>query len=71
MTTKYSMKGYSFKEWAVGNKETFKLIAAAVLGLSVLFTVNLTGAWATFAATMTSLVSKLAIDAIDYWLKEE
>lgn len=68
--TKYTMEGYSFLEWARRNKETFKLMASAVLGLLTLFTSGLTVAWATFAATMISLVSKLALDAIDYWLKE-
>lgn len=70
MTEKYTMKGYSFKEWASRNTETFKLLAAAVIGLGTFFTASWPEPWSAFAATTASLVSKLALDAFDYWLKE-
>jgi len=70
MSDKYSMKGYSFFEWAARNKETFKLVAAATIGLSAFYTVGFPDPWNAFAATISSLASKLVLDAIDYWLKE-
>ena len=71
MTTKYSMKGYSFKEWASRNLETFKLVTAAVIGLTTFYTASFPEPWQAFAATMASLLGKLLLDAFDYWLKDE
>lgn len=70
MTEKYTMSGYSFKEWARRNKETFKLVLTAVLGLGTYFSLGLDEPWKALAATMIGLGTKLAVDAIDYWLKE-
>lgn len=71
MTKKFSMEGYSFVEWASRNVETFKLVAAAVIGLTAFYTASFPEPWQAFAATMASLLGKMVLDALDYWLKAE
>lgn len=65
-TEKYSFKGYSLKEWASRNKETFKAIILFLGGYSYLAGFD----WKVFLVGLGAFGVKLAVDAVDYWLKE-
>lgn len=65
-TKKYSMEGYSFKEWAKHNKEGLKALVLFLAGYTYF-----TGfSWETFVIGLVAIVGKLGVDSIDYWLKE-
>jgi hypothetical protein len=60
------MEGYSFKEWAKRNKETFKGIILFLGGYSYLQGFE----WQVFLVGLGAFGVKLLIDAVDYWLKD-
>jgi hypothetical protein len=61
------MAGYSFKEWARRNKETFKGAILFLGGYSYLQGFD----WKVFLVGLGAFLVKLAVDAVDYWLKED
>lgn len=66
VSEKYTMKGYSFKEWARLNKDNFKAVVVFLTGYSYLIGFD----WKTFAVAGAAVLSKFVLDGIDYWLKE-
>ena len=67
---KYSLKGYSFKTWAIKNKRDLKLIASGAFGLIITFVSNLDPKWSVSLGILVTTGSKMALDALDYWLAE-
>lgn len=67
VNNRFSLKGWSFKTWAVKNKDSIKLLVSAAVGLSAGFVSNLPPAQASFVTAVTGLVSKLVLDTLDYW----
>ena len=73
MSPKYSMQGWSWHEWLKRNKDSLKTLVAglgAVLG-ALAATVVLP-AWAIpLPALLSGFVTKMALDALDYWCSEQ
>jgi hypothetical protein len=67
---KFSMNGYSFKTWAVKNKEFLKSIASLILGTSG-FLISSTGGlksmWSTLIAGLSAVLLRCILDGLDYW----
>lgn len=67
---RFSLKGWSFKTWAVKNKDSIKLLVSASVGLTAGFVSNLPPAQASFVTAIVGIVSKLVLDTVDYWASE-
>jgi hypothetical protein len=61
---KFSFKGYSFVEWAKKNKNDLKMFFAIVMTLVSSSVTNIQ------VGALVGIVSKLGVDAIDYFLSE-
>lgn len=66
-TKKYSFKGWSLREWARHNKEGLKSLILVLGGYSYFQGFE----WQAFIIALIGVASKLCIDTLDYWLKEE
>lgn len=69
-SNKFSFAGWSFKTWAVKNKEALKILLSAFAGLATGFVADLSPLWATFAGTVVAAIVKLLTDTLDYWQSE-
>jgi hypothetical protein len=70
---RFSFTGYSFKTWAIKNKDFLKGLATLVLGaggLAYTFTSGLSPVLGTFLSGIGSLVFKLIVDSLDYFQSE-
>ena len=67
VTTRFSMQGWTLKEWAFRNKDNFK--AAIILLAGYNYIAGFT--WSSFFVALAAVGGKIIIDTIDYWLKEE
>lgn len=67
----FSFTGYSFATWIRKNKESIKLLVAALVGVGTYYA-GLVQAepWHTLAGVAAGVVLKLALDAVDYWLTD-
>ena len=66
-TKKYSFRGWSFRAWAQHNKNNLKDLVILLAGVNYF-----TGfKFETLIASLLVIVGKLAVDTLDYWLKEE
>ena len=66
-----SMKGYSFKAWLARNKGNIKVLLTALFAfLTVRFGGIADPATNALVGTAVVVVSKLALDAVDFWLSE-
>lgn len=71
-TTKFSMIGYSFKEFLKGNKESAKLILMALAAFST-YGANLVKdpVLNGLVIALAAAITKFGLDAFDYWLKDD
>ena len=67
---RFDFKGYSFKTWALKNKNSLKLIISGIFGLTATFVSGLSPTWNVPLGGLVATVSKLALDAFDYWQSE-
>jgi hypothetical protein len=65
-----SMAGYSLKKALLNNKSEIKLLVAALVGVAAFLAAPLNPPWAALAASSIGIVSKLAVDALDFWLSD-
>lgn len=66
-----SFTGYSVREWLSRNKGSLKLLLAALFTfLTVQFGGIADPALNTLAGTAVAVASKMALDAVDYWLSD-
>ena len=66
-----SFKGYSFKAWLCRNKSNVKILLTALFAfLTVRFGGIVDPALNALVGTAVIIVSKLALDAVDFWLSE-
>ena len=70
VNNRFSLKGWSFRTWAVKNKDSIKLLVSASVGLASGFASNMPPAQATFVMAVTGIVSKLVLDTLDYFQSE-
>ena len=67
-----SMAGYSFWTWLAKNKQTLKDGLAILFGIATAYAGMISSpVWNTAAAGLVGVLSKLAFDAIDYFLTEQ
>jgi hypothetical protein len=67
-----SFEGYNFRVWLHENKEAVKnLVVATGVLIVALSDAIPSPTWRAFGAAMAGLVSKLMVDGIDYYFKEE
>jgi uncharacterized membrane protein YeiH len=64
---RFSLNGWSFRTWAIKNKDSIKLLVSAAVGLSAGYASNLPPTQATFMTAVTGVISKLVLDTLDYW----
>lgn len=69
---KYSMTGWSWREWLKRNKSSLKtLIAGVMAAVGALAGTVVLPDWAVpLPALFVGFVSRLALDAVDFWLSE-
>ena len=66
-----SFSGYSVREWLTRNKGSLKLLLAALFTfLTVRFGGISDAALNALAGTAVAVASKMALDAVDYWLSD-
>ena len=69
-TQRFSFNGWSFKTWAVKNKDSIKLIVSGVSGILSTLLTSLSAPYSLALAGVVTVVFKLLLDTIDYWQSE-
>lgn len=62
-----SFKGYDWKVWFTKNKEQIKVVVSALSGLTTGLLSGLTANWAAPVVVIVAMLSKWALDAIDFY----
>jgi len=67
---RFSFTGYSFKTWAIKNKDSLQNVLAAVVGISTYLSTNLNPVYKTLVTVLASSVTIWVTNLIDYWQSE-
>jgi len=70
MSNQFSLKGWSFKTWAIRNKDSLKLIVSGVAGIASTMVAGLNPAYSVGLGAVVAAASKIILDTLDYWQSE-
>lgn len=65
-----SMSGWRLSVWAKKNKGNLRLVLSGILGLVAMAVSELSAPWAVTLGGAVTAGSKLALDALDFYLSE-
>ena len=70
---RFTLAGWSWREWLARNKSAIKTIAAVALGIAAGYLTHppLSEQMAAILAPVFALFSRFVFDVIDYWLAED
>jgi len=63
---KYTLKGWSFKEWFFGNGKTIKELAKVLIPLVLGWIATSNPVW----TSVSVILGKLVLDTLEYYIKE-
>lgn len=67
---RFSLKGWDFKTWLAGNKDSLKILIAGAVGVATYFSLRLNPSLSASVGLLIAAISKMLLDTIDYYQSE-